>query len=207
MSVNTSALGLQPGETIGGLRATVESQRRDIEYMRIERQAMLRELATFRHDPEVVPAPRFEGHVWMALNSWCGPYHLVGVTTQPYPKLIEGVKLPDIEVPAKKALCGAEWRTPAPWPQAPEVCAACVQRAVEKGVVVHAVPAPTSTQLHTGTRVRHKTTGVVASLISRKEKGQGQLPGWWIELSDGSRGNGLADIALDRDWEVISCSW
>ena len=128
---------LRPGESIGGLKATIESQRIDIEHLRLLMAGQQREMATYRPDPEVVPAPRYDGHAWMGKYSYTGPYHLVAITMQPYPALVEGVKLPDIAMPAKKGLCGGEWQTAISWPQAVEVCAVCVQRAEEKGLVPH----------------------------------------------------------------------
>lgn len=114
---------------IGGLRATVESQRGDIERLRIEIASLRRELATYRPDRDQTPAPRFDGHTWSTEYSYCGPYHLVQITWEPYPVATEP-PMPDIWQPAAKALCGEPWHGTAQlWPAATDACAECVRRA------------------------------------------------------------------------------
>lgn len=123
---------LHSGETVGGLRATVESQRLDIERLRAELESARRELATYRPSMRLgqPPAPRYDGHLWSTVHSWTGPYHLVPVTWQPYPASNAEVELPDIWVPAKRALCGEPYHGVAPlWPAATEVCPVCVAKA------------------------------------------------------------------------------
>jgi len=111
------------------LQATVSSQRGDIERLRIEIESLRRELATYRPDPDRTPAPRHDGYVWTAKHSYCGPYHLVKITWEPYPVATEP-PMPDIWQPAAKALCGEPWHGTAQlWPAASEACAECVRRA------------------------------------------------------------------------------
>lgn len=114
---------------IGGLKATVASQRGDIERLRIEIASLRRELATYRPDRDQTPAPRFDGYTWSAKFSHCGPYHLVKITWEPYPVATEP-PMPDIWQPAAKALCGEPWHGTAQlWPAATDACPECVRRA------------------------------------------------------------------------------
>ncbi len=113
----------------GGLKATVASQRGDIERLRAEIESLRLELATYRPDPDRTPAPRHDGYVWTSQFSWCGPYHLVKVSWEKYPVATEP-PMPDIWQPAAKALCGEPWHgTTQLWPAATDTCPECVRRA------------------------------------------------------------------------------
>lgn len=124
--------------SLGGLRAIVASQRTNIERLRIELASARRELEALRaaaEDRELhwlagagTPAPYYPGRVWSSQFGWTGPYHLVAITWVPYPVAHE-VALPDVWVPAKRALCGEPWHGVAQlWPAATDVCAACVAK-------------------------------------------------------------------------------
>lgn len=133
--------GLRPGETLGGLRAVIESRGLDIEHQRALIENLRLELAVYRPDPDRTPAPLYPGHTWTTKHGWCGPYHIVPVTRQPYPGT--GLGLPDVTVPAKKALCGEPYHGSIyeRWPPAVEVCASCAQRAADSGIQAVLVPA------------------------------------------------------------------
>lgn len=114
---------------IGGLKATVASQRGDIERLRAEIESLRLELATYRPDPDRTPASRHDGYVWTSQFSWCGPYHLVKISWEKYPVATEP-PMPDIWQPAAKALCGEPWHgTTQLWPAATDTCPECVRRA------------------------------------------------------------------------------
>jgi hypothetical protein len=116
----------------------------DIEYLRIELEGLRRELATYRPDPDQTPAPRYPGYAWLGKYSYCGPYHLVAVHSEPYPmdtvmapRSYDGkpFTLPDIHVPAKKGLCGAEWQTLIIYPTARDACIDCLAKVAKLGVL------------------------------------------------------------------------
>lgn len=97
-------------------------------------EAARRELEALRGCP-TDGAPQYPGHVWSAKYSWCGPFHLVAYQMQPYPG---DSGLPDIWVPASKALCGEPYQsTPQLWPLAKDVCVKCAGKAADLAQPVH----------------------------------------------------------------------